>query len=418
MKKEGALKRWGFMFVVILLFSLLIAFCSKNIQAYAETDKIDISSQITVELRSVPTGYEEVEVDGVKKHLYKYTGNEIQPFVMVYWPSSWKNQYGINSFQQNRDWTITYSANTEIGYGTVTISGIGQFTGTVTETFQIVSILPKEQAEIERNRKEARIPRFVLFVILCGACIAYGVVKIIRIRSKRKVIAQLPAKNLEYLQNKDKTRTEKQKELFYKSARYLDWKRKSEGAVPVLVMQLKVINILAISIFASAAVALALAFFTNISYVFDAVCIGLVVACLILSIKAKKNDVSENTKLSVSSITSGADVCDKCAGDYLLFWEKAKYIDTEVKFETETLREGQKPYLGAYDEITDMQRVRKTRTKTRTVGSGSTARKEEYEEAYYEDVYTIKRTSYWYSVPAICQSCEEKVLLDRAGRKP
>ncbi|MDR1094546.1 MAG: hypothetical protein LBL66_10415, partial [Clostridiales bacterium] len=78
--------------------------------------------------------------------------------------------------------------------------------------------------------------------------------------------------------------------------------------------------------------------------------------------------------------------------------------------ETQALKEGDTPYLSEYDDVINMQRVRRTRT----VGFGDAKRT----EVYFEGVYNIKRVSYWYNVPATCKSCGEAVVLERKGRDP
>jgi GH25 family lysozyme M1 (1,4-beta-N-acetylmuramidase) len=64
-----------------------------------------------------------------------YTGNQIKPGVTV--------KYGSKTFVKNTDYTVTYGENTEYGKATITITGIGNMTGTVTKKFSIVTETPK-----------------------------------------------------------------------------------------------------------------------------------------------------------------------------------------------------------------------------------------------------------------------------------
>ncbi len=59
-----------------------------------------------------------------------YTGSAVEPEVNL-------NVKGTG-LQQGRDYIVTYSNNTNVGTGTVTIYGIGRYTGTITTTFNIV----------------------------------------------------------------------------------------------------------------------------------------------------------------------------------------------------------------------------------------------------------------------------------------
>lgn len=62
---------------------------------------------------------------------YYYTGNLIYPKVTV------------SGLVKGRDYTVTYSSNRYVGTGKVTVKGRGNYTGTVTKTFRIISPPPK-----------------------------------------------------------------------------------------------------------------------------------------------------------------------------------------------------------------------------------------------------------------------------------
>ena len=59
-----------------------------------------------------------------------YTGSAVTPEIHV--------RYEGGNLQQDKHYTVAYKDNTEIGTATVTITGIGDFTGEVTKTFNIV----------------------------------------------------------------------------------------------------------------------------------------------------------------------------------------------------------------------------------------------------------------------------------------
>ncbi len=60
-----------------------------------------------------------------------YTGKAVEPF-----SGSVKSKVG--RIKEGQDYTVTYANNTELGTATATLTGIGNYTGTVTKTFKIV----------------------------------------------------------------------------------------------------------------------------------------------------------------------------------------------------------------------------------------------------------------------------------------
>lgn len=83
---------------------------------------------------SAPTGMTPAEltqpvVEGLVES-YEYTGNTIEPKVTV------KN--GDTALVEGVDYTVTYSDNVEAGVGTVLITFIGNYSGTLTLTFEII----------------------------------------------------------------------------------------------------------------------------------------------------------------------------------------------------------------------------------------------------------------------------------------
>ena len=61
----------------------------------------------------------------------QYTGNPVYPSVTV--------TYEGATLVVNQDYTLNYSDNTNVGAATVVVTGMGEFTGQVVKTFQIVS---------------------------------------------------------------------------------------------------------------------------------------------------------------------------------------------------------------------------------------------------------------------------------------
>ncbi len=78
----------------------------------------------------------DLEASGFSVYLYTngrnyiYTGSAFEPEVRVY-------KLGGESLIRDRDYTVAYSDNINAGQATVTIRGTGNYTGTLTENFQI-----------------------------------------------------------------------------------------------------------------------------------------------------------------------------------------------------------------------------------------------------------------------------------------
>ena len=61
---------------------------------------------------------------------YEYTGNEIKPTIYIV--------DGSSKLIENKDYTVSYSNNTVVGTANVLITGIGNYTGSVSKTFEII----------------------------------------------------------------------------------------------------------------------------------------------------------------------------------------------------------------------------------------------------------------------------------------
>ncbi len=70
----------------------------------------------------------------VSKTTYTYDGKAHKPIPTV----TTKVNGQLVTLKKNTDYTVTYENNTEIGTATVTITGKGNYTGTLTKTFKIV----------------------------------------------------------------------------------------------------------------------------------------------------------------------------------------------------------------------------------------------------------------------------------------
>jgi hypothetical protein len=68
-------------------------------------------------------------VEGIVES-YEYTGNTIEPKVTV--------MNGETLLVEDVDYVVTYSDNVEAGVGTVLITFIGNYSGTLTLTFEII----------------------------------------------------------------------------------------------------------------------------------------------------------------------------------------------------------------------------------------------------------------------------------------
>ena len=66
---------------------------------------------------------------------YSYTGEEIKPNVTV--------EFEGKSLEENKDYTVTYENNTSIGTAIATVTGIGEYSGTLTLSFAINPSAPE-----------------------------------------------------------------------------------------------------------------------------------------------------------------------------------------------------------------------------------------------------------------------------------
>lgn len=75
-----------------------------------------------------------IKVEFEKNEAFSYSGNELRPSVNVYY-----NRHRLDSIQMNEgsDYTLSYADNTNAGTATITLTGIGNFSGSKNVTFTI-----------------------------------------------------------------------------------------------------------------------------------------------------------------------------------------------------------------------------------------------------------------------------------------
>lgn len=77
----------------------------------------------------IATGFARAKIK-LSKTSFEYDGKEKRPTVSVLW--------NTRLLQENIDYKVSYSNNINVGTATVTVTGMGEFSGTLTEHFQIV----------------------------------------------------------------------------------------------------------------------------------------------------------------------------------------------------------------------------------------------------------------------------------------
>ena len=77
----------------------------------------------------IATGFARAKIK-LSKTSFEYDGKEKRPTVSVLW--------NTGLLQENIDYKVSYSNNINVGTATVTVTGMGEFSGTLTEHFQIV----------------------------------------------------------------------------------------------------------------------------------------------------------------------------------------------------------------------------------------------------------------------------------------
>ena len=129
----------------------------------------------------------DAEISGVEPS-YTYTGKAIEPAVKV------TINGGNETLKESTDYTVEYSGNDKPGTATVTIKGIGNYTGEVKLTFEIAAPTPTATANAPAATKAPSAPGtgdetpVALFAVVLTACAAVlGVVLfLVRRRQQQK----------------------------------------------------------------------------------------------------------------------------------------------------------------------------------------------------------------------------------------
>ncbi len=82
--------------------------------------------------------------------LTTYTGNEKRPGITVKTPNG-------TTLKKNVNYTVTYSDNVEVGIATVTVTGIGKYTGTIEKTFKIRPVVPTNLAVSSKTKTTVKV---------------------------------------------------------------------------------------------------------------------------------------------------------------------------------------------------------------------------------------------------------------------
>ncbi len=118
----------------------------KNIENMMVTGSITIDFEDVIDLKYASTDGDYIEVGTRFVHFIKvedipnqyYTGSAITPDVNI-------TAYGVR-LKKDRDYTLSYENNTDIGKATVTITGVGSYHKSITKTFNIVA-QPKKRKD-------------------------------------------------------------------------------------------------------------------------------------------------------------------------------------------------------------------------------------------------------------------------------
>ena len=106
--------------------------------SYEQWKQVEIGEKNTylkrAKLHTGTTSISNCDVSEPKYSIYRYTGQEIKPLIRVYTVNGTRLKEGTN-------YTVSYEDNIYPGTATITVAGIGKYSGTVTRTFQIRSKL-------------------------------------------------------------------------------------------------------------------------------------------------------------------------------------------------------------------------------------------------------------------------------------
>ena len=107
------------------------------------TGKGNYTGKITKEFKINPASISKAAVSGIKAS-YSETKKEIKPTPTV--------KLNNKALKAGTDYTVAYKNNVKVGTATVTITGKGNYTGTVTKTFSITKVAPTGRRLAGANR--------------------------------------------------------------------------------------------------------------------------------------------------------------------------------------------------------------------------------------------------------------------------
>ncbi|MCD7840015.1 MAG: hypothetical protein LUG46_05225, partial [Erysipelotrichaceae bacterium] len=96
---------------------------------------------------------------------YTYTGSAIEPDVIV--------AYGDNTLIKDIDYTVDYNDNINVGTATITITGINDYTGTCTQTFEITSASYEVDVTAYTGTYDGKSHTITLSNVKAGSTIQY-----------------------------------------------------------------------------------------------------------------------------------------------------------------------------------------------------------------------------------------------------
>ena len=104
-----------------------------------ECGNYNSNEYVTITVDDLKTDIANVNIAAIEDQMY--TGSEIKPEVIL--------TDGNYILENNKDYTVAYSVNTNAGTATVTITGKGNYTGTTTATFKIVAVATAPEVTAE-----------------------------------------------------------------------------------------------------------------------------------------------------------------------------------------------------------------------------------------------------------------------------
>ena len=108
----------------------------------------DYTGNVDTSFEIIPKSIENLKLDDISDQ--NYTGEEIKPKVIMTDDSI--------KIQENKDYTVKYSDNVDIGTATIEINGKGNYTGTLIKTFNIIEDTNPPKDEPKDEEEENVVP--------------------------------------------------------------------------------------------------------------------------------------------------------------------------------------------------------------------------------------------------------------------